>query len=134
MEDFANAALRHWKDAQLLESKNRVDNADHHFGVAAECALKSVLTKLPAFSSAGVLNGMYKLHINALWGNAMLQSLPATHRDLLSILQGDNAYAHWRIEQRYFAEGTVTLAAMAAHKKMTSRLLVAAHLSIERRP
>ena len=40
-ENYTEAALRHWRDAELLKEQNRVENADHLFGVAAECALKA---------------------------------------------------------------------------------------------
>ena len=134
MENFASAALRHWNDALLLESDNRVGNADHHFGFAAECALKSVLAKLPAFTRTGELSPEYKLHINALWDKVGHQSLQKTYPGLFSILKTPNAYAHWDVKQRYFAEGTVSFTAMAAHRKMAAKLLGAANLSAERRP
>lgn len=68
MENYADAALRHWKDAQFLEKENCVENADHHFGFAAECAIKVVLVKLPDFSNNGELEKSYKDHVNILWG------------------------------------------------------------------
>lgn len=67
MENYADAALQHWKDAQLLDKENRVENADHHYGFAAECAIKKVLIELPTFSNAGTLEGSYKEHDNILW-------------------------------------------------------------------
>ena len=51
MENYSSAAIRHWKDAELLERENRIENADHHYGFAAECAIKKVLIAYPAFSN-----------------------------------------------------------------------------------
>ena len=39
MENYSSAAVRHWKDTELLESGNRAENTDHHYGFAAECAI-----------------------------------------------------------------------------------------------
>ena len=41
-EDFLNAAQRHFDDAELLRRETRFDGAGHHYGVAGECAVKSV--------------------------------------------------------------------------------------------
>ena len=45
--DFRDAAKRHWKDAEyLLEDERFAANADHLFGMSAECALKAVMLSL----------------------------------------------------------------------------------------
>lgn len=41
-EDFADAAQRHFEDADLLKSNARLDGAGHHYGVSGECAVKAV--------------------------------------------------------------------------------------------
>lgn len=133
MENYSNAAVRHWKDAELLESGNRVENADHHYGFAAECAIKKVLIAFPAFSASGVLGASYKQHINVLWDKVGHQSLQKSYPQLLAILKVANAFSDWDVNQRYFVDGAVTSAALASHKKMTSRLFGAVNLSGERR-
>lgn len=42
---YAHAAFRHFKDAVFLHDEARLPNADHHFGFAVECALKSLLLR-----------------------------------------------------------------------------------------
>ncbi|MFG2458806.1 hypothetical protein ACGFWE_17325 [Streptomyces sp. NPDC048523] len=42
---YAHAALRHFEDAVFLHDNTRLPNADHHFGFAVECALKSLLLR-----------------------------------------------------------------------------------------
>ncbi|MBK6596257.1 MAG: hypothetical protein IPG23_28170 [Burkholderiales bacterium] len=133
MENYSNAAVRHWKDAELLESGNRVENADHHYGFAAECAIKRVLIAFPAFSASGVLGSSYKQHINVLWDKVGHQSLQKSYPKLLAILKVTNAFSDWAVDQRYFGDGAVTSAALASHKKAASRLLGAVNLSGERR-
>jgi hypothetical protein len=133
MENYSSAAVRHWKDAELLESGDRVGNADHHYGFAAECAIKKVLIAYPAFLASGVLSASFKQHINVLWDKVGHQSLQKSYPKLLAILKVANAFSDWDVNQRYFADGTVTSAALASHKKMASRLLGVVNLSGERR-
>jgi hypothetical protein len=133
MENYANAAVRHWKDAELLARENRVENADHHYGFAAECAIKKVLIAFPAFSASGVLDSSYKQHINVLWNKVGHQSLQKSYPKLLAILKVPNAFSDWDVNQRYFVDGAVTNEALASHKKTANRLLGAVNLSGERR-
>ncbi|NMO53020.1 hypothetical protein HH310_17710 [Actinoplanes sp. TBRC 11911] len=42
---YAHAAVRHYNDAVYLQDGDRVPNADHLFGFAVECALKSMLLR-----------------------------------------------------------------------------------------
>ena len=42
-EAYDVAATRHFRDGQLLESEDRLSNADQLFGFAAECAIKAAL-------------------------------------------------------------------------------------------
>lgn len=133
MENYSAAAFRHWRDAQVLEKESCVENADHHFGFAAECAIKKVLTRFPAFSTVGQLEKPYKEHINLLWGKVSHQSLQKSYPGLLAILKATNTFSDWDVNQRYSADGSISNAAMASHKKSASRLLGAANLSGERR-
>ena len=41
-EDFLDAHLRHWTDAELLYAAQRWANADHLYGISAECGLKGL--------------------------------------------------------------------------------------------
>jgi hypothetical protein len=41
--DFLDAHYRHWEDAETLFVSSRLANADHLYGVAAECGLKSLM-------------------------------------------------------------------------------------------
>lgn len=45
---YAHAAGRHYEDAVFLHDGSRLPNADHHFGFAVECALKSILLRFTA--------------------------------------------------------------------------------------
>jgi hypothetical protein len=65
---FHDAAKRHWDDAEFLHRAKRAPNADHLFGLAAECALKEVMVALGAAPTAtGDLEREHHLHIDKLW-------------------------------------------------------------------
>jgi len=38
--DFLDAHERHWTDAEILFAQGRFANADHLYGLSAECGLK----------------------------------------------------------------------------------------------
>lgn len=41
--DFLDACERHWADAELLFNEQRWANADHLYGISAECGLKQLM-------------------------------------------------------------------------------------------
>ncbi len=41
--DFLDAHTRHWDDAEILLQAQRWANADHLYGIAAECGLKKLM-------------------------------------------------------------------------------------------
>jgi hypothetical protein len=133
MENYTDAALRHWKDAELLEKENRVENADHHYGFAAECAIKKVLAVHPDFVKQGKLDTPHKKHINVLWGRVNLQSIQKIAPSLFAVLKTSNQFLDWSADQRYAANSTVSLAALQMHKQAASLLLVATGLNGVRR-
>lgn len=133
MENYTDAALRHWKDAKLLEEENCVENADHHYGFAAECAIKKVLAVHPNFASQGTLDTTYKKHINVLWGKVCLHSIQKIAPSLPAVLRAINQFNDWNVDQRYAPNGTVSVAAMQKHKLAAGRLLGAVGLTGVRR-
>lgn len=133
MENYADAALRHWNDAKLLEEENRVENADHHYGFAAECAIKKVLVALPAFSNEGELEESYRKHVNILWEKVNYQSLQKSYPLLSALLKSTNPFSDWHVKQRYAADGLISKAAMELHKKSATRLLGSVNLNGVRR-
>lgn len=123
MENYTDAALRHWQDANILEEKRSLENADHLFGLAAECAIKSVLIKFPSFINDGKLNVYYKQHINILWGRVNHQSYHRAYPKLAAFLKGSHDFDDWDVEQRYFSNGHLTAERLAIHKEATRRVL-----------
>ena len=123
--DFHNAFYRHATDADLLLDQKRWANADHHYGLAAECALKAILLQQGISSKDGdMTEHKYKQHINTLWDN--YQSFMQTKNAY--VLQEKNPFQNWLINQRYAHENDITEqtarthgAAVASLKKIVKK-------------
>lgn len=101
--DFYDAHNRHWDDAETLNNAKRLANADHLFGLAAECGLKRLMLAFgmpfdnekdkPKKSEDWV-------HADGAW--ARYESYRCGHhRGAAYPLAGPNPFADWRIAQRY---------------------------------
>lgn len=97
---------RHWQDAELLHSEKykRLANADHLYGLAAECGLKALMEK--ADIPLDIDNNQdhirkYKKHINATWAHYedFRYGRLATYA-----LGPTNPFNNWLINQRYASE------------------------------
>ena len=65
--DFADARARHWGDAEVLFARGRWANADHLYGLSAECGLKSVMERLGMPMADDLPPRRYRKHVNDLW-------------------------------------------------------------------
>lgn len=128
-ENYADAALRHWHDAELLNAESRIENADQLYGLSAECAIKSALVSLPAFSTNTILNDSYREHINVLWNRVNHQSLQRTYPNLLNLLDKSNPFEDWHVRQRYCRDSDINPQTVATHRITTRRLLGAVGLT-----
>ncbi|MCX2733540.1 hypothetical protein OOZ19_25135 [Saccharopolyspora sp. NFXS83] len=104
---FADAADRHYRDAQLLREEQRFANADHLAGVAAECALKAILV--------GHLGGVVRRgrpthpqhsdsrygHLPGLWRELGLISSGRTGSTFHQVITGTNPFLRWDVAERY---------------------------------
>ena len=91
-EDFLDAMDRHWQDAELLHSSERLANADHLYGLSAECGLKALLEQ--------DRKPIDRCHINELWRNC--GSLVEGRAGSTSDFNPDaNPFDDWRISDRY---------------------------------
>ena len=131
-ENFTQAALRHWRDAELLKGQGRIDNADHHYGIAAECAIKQALLHLPAFAMRGTLQNPYKEHIDVLWNRVNHQSLQQSYPGLLAVVKGGQFFDDWHISQRYSPDNEVSVTAMQKHRAIALQLFKVTRLRVAR--
>ncbi|BBL73310.1 hypothetical protein [Methylomagnum ishizawai] len=116
-------------DAALLKTESRVENADQFYGLSAECAVKSALVLLPAFSADSRLDESYRKHVNVLWNHINLQSLQRAYPSLVDLLDKNNPFEDWSVDQRYCADGYLSAQTMENHRNAARRLLGAVGLS-----
>ena len=94
-EDFLDAMDRHWQDAELLYRKQRLANADHLYGLSAECGLKELLKQ-----DGNRIEGRTRCHINKLWREC--GSLASGRAEATSDFNPEvNPFCDWRIDGRY---------------------------------
>jgi len=100
--DFLDAMDRHWRDAELLRRKERLANADHLYGLSAECGLKAIMQRL----GMEMRNNMPRLHqdrqhINALWDRYESYRSHRRRNASFSLRWRQNPFANWSVHDRY---------------------------------
>ena len=99
MEDYRDAAARHFQDAELLHAQipPRLANASHLYGFAGECALKSMMagktgTRKTPRSHLPNIVAEFENHSVARGNPRLLKSIKACCAGLTA----------WRVEERYY--------------------------------
>ena len=116
-EDFLDAHMRHWTDAELLYAAQRWANADHLYGISAECGLKGLTETF----KNGPLAGKERRHI-------MEANKPETAWDVFEayrsghaqgakfLLPSINPFNDWDVGQRYANQNHFNQARVDAHR------------------
>lgn len=101
--DFLDAHNRHWEDGLSLFQSQRWANADHLFGIAAECGLKHLMLVFGMPYDSGKNRPLKKedlAHINKIWDR--FESYRSGHAQGASyILPVANLFNNWDVSQRY---------------------------------
>ena len=124
-EDYESSAIRHYKDAVLLEQEGHLDNAGHLVGFAAECAIKLRIAALRAPPSAPhshlphLLVAARKCFKQRDAYSAMYQLLKN------SLLDG------WEVNRRYEQSGSLSKIDLDRWFKDTRRLLGSAGIKMK---
>ena len=99
--DYKDAHERHLEDADYLYKAGHLANADHLFGMSAECGLKSIMLVggMPVDSFGSPKNSEDKVHIDNLVKrfNSYMENLPTRN---LQIKESD-FFKGWHVTQRY---------------------------------
>lgn len=109
--DFRDASARHFEDAMFLlnNSPNSEANADHLFGISAECSLKAVMRALGMeLNDEGAPKDKgHRVHMPELW--AGFQSFAKGHlaSRYLEPLDKENPFSDWAVDQRYWARSAI---------------------------
>jgi hypothetical protein len=117
-EDFLNAHERHWDDAEFLFAKQRWANADHLYGISAECGLKGIIEKF----KGGPLDQGEKRHI-------MESKKPPSAWDTFEMyrsghqlgskfaMPANNPFINWETSQRYANQSNFDKSRVELHRK-----------------
>ena len=110
-EDFLDAHQRHWEDAEFLFEARRLANADHLYGLAAECGLKAIWHLI-----AGRPPGdEQRVHVDRLWDQAV-RLAPGGRIAQLGTLPAQNPFDDWSIHQRYASRQHFTCNLVNRHR------------------
>ncbi len=101
--DFEDAHERHWEDAEILYSNSRWANADHLYGMAAECGLKRLMLAFGMPFDHGrdmPQDRLDRKHADGIW--ARYESYRCGHpRGAHYTLGTHNPFLNWNVSQRY---------------------------------
>jgi hypothetical protein len=116
--DFRDASGRHLEDADVLRNERRHANADHLYGVSAECSLKAVMVTLGlATKPDGAPEDRgYLVHMPGLWSAFQSFAQGRLASRYLEPLDHGNPFADWQIDQRYWSRTGILEGAAQAHR------------------
>lgn len=116
--DFLDAHERHWFDAEGLFSAGRYANADHLYGMAAECGLKKLMEKFgmtvdPATGTPSDSND--KKHANKIW--TRFESYRSGKVEGTDYgLPWKNPFDNWDVSDRYAHQSNFCQAGVQTHQ------------------
>lgn len=99
--DFLDSHQRHWQDAELLFGLLRLANADHLYGMATECGLKSLMQEFGMVVDArGPTSEADRKHADRIWDR--FETYRSGHtKGPGYVLSPDNPFSNWNAGQRY---------------------------------
>ena len=105
--NLAQAAQRHFDDAKKLQAEKRFDNAGYHYGLSAECAIKSKLQEIWGRDDHPDIHEAMYAHFQGV-RNAVLAAVNGRSANALRNLLDSPAFMQWwDISMRYAENGTV---------------------------
>jgi hypothetical protein len=117
--DFLDAHERHFRDAEYLFLDQRFANADHLYGMAAECGLKQLMLifGMP-FDYIKDMPGQSidRVHVNEIW--IRFESYRCGHYQGTGyVLPQHNPFDDWNVSQRYAHQSNFDAALATAHQE-----------------
>ncbi|MGV6477202.1 SAM-dependent methyltransferase [Azotobacter vinelandii] len=97
--DFLDAHRRHWEDAELLYETARWANADHLYGIAAECGLKRLMLAFGMPVKNGEPDHRDRRHVDEIW--ARYEAYRSGHASGARYALATNVFTDWKAAQRY---------------------------------
>jgi hypothetical protein len=118
-DDYLDAFRRHGEDAERLYKAERWANADHLYGMSAECGVKAVMKALGmTVNRAGrPIDEKYTVHINDLWDAFLTFAQGKGAARYVALLPPSNPFANWRVGQRYANQHNFAESFVQAHRR-----------------
>lgn len=127
--NYAEAARRHYSDAEHLKKDGRLPGADHFYGLAAECALIGIMACRPEcakhFGADGSIGERYRAHVNRIWSEVLRQFEGRKAGGYFSGLTSkQNPFRDWHVLQRYHSNAALASIAADRHREAADRCIV----------
>jgi hypothetical protein len=121
--DFKDAAERHRIDAEILLDEGHLANADHLFGMGAECSLKAVMVGLgmDTHHDGTPKDKAHKVHVNVLWAAFQSFAQGRTAARYLEPIGIGSPFSDWDVHQRYARRDRFVAETVTSHKKAALR-------------
>ena len=117
--DFLDAHERHWDDAERLHQAERWANADHLYGMAAECGLKRLMRHFNMpwdTANDRPVERQDRTHVNVIWSR--FEAYRGGHVDGAGYaLSALNSFQDWQAEQRYAHQSNFDRPRALAHQR-----------------
>jgi len=123
--DFLDAHERHLEDAGMLHENERLANADHLYGMSAECGLKQLMLAFGMefdFNRDVPREDKDKKHINRLWQRYEVYRF-GHHRGAGYALPQQNPFTDWNVSQRYAHRSHFDAARVQRHRRGAEEVL-----------
>jgi len=116
-DNYAEAAVRHYRDAESLAAAGRYDNAGHLVGFAAECAIKNAIRKIERRPNA-FIDGHFPAPLIA-FRQAVEHS--RTSGPMLALSRDRAYFSGWSVNDRYLSDNHVTAAQYESWKNSAQK-------------
>lgn len=121
--DFLDAHHRHWEDAEMLFNCARLANADHLYGMTAECGLKRLMIWFGMKVDA-TTGRPYKPNTNPVeWETKHADKIRIRYQTYLSgqraidyALSSNDPFFDWNVNQRYASRSNFDSARVQSHR------------------
>ena len=127
MRNYAQAAVRHFRDAELLAASQCLGGGGHLIGLAAECALKHAARKITSPPDAEIRSHLPGGLCGAI--ARLLRGRDATTNRLRQICKDGAFFADWDVANRYEDDTHVTHERFVRWKRSAARALSVADLA-----
>jgi hypothetical protein len=120
--DFADAHERHREDAERLYLEGRRANADHLYGIAAECGLKRLMLAfgMPSNNNTGSPQEKDdRVHVNEIWDRYRVY---VRGKSAVNYCIHSNPFKDWEASQRYHHQAEFPTNRVDPHKEAVKRI------------